>query len=81
MSASETRTSHRPAQGTPNVCDSNSLRAHAVPHIPIDRRACIAAAAYEMAERRGFAAGHEFDDWLQAEAQVDARLIGEGRVF
>lgn len=31
----------------------------------------IAMAAYFIAERRGFAPGHELDDWLAAEAEVD----------
>jgi hypothetical protein len=30
-----------------------------------------------FAEHRGFAPGHELDDWLTAESDVDARLIGE----
>ena len=34
----------------------------------------IAKAAYQRAERRGFAPGHELEDWLAAEAQVKARL-------
>ena len=34
----------------------------------------IAKAAYQRAERRGFAPGHEVEDWLAAEAQVKARL-------
>jgi hypothetical protein len=38
------------------------------------RRALIAQAAYFRAERRGFAAGHEERDWLEAEAEVDAML-------
>jgi hypothetical protein len=39
-----------------------------------ERRAEIAAAAYLRAERRNFAAGHEVEDWLAAEAEVNARL-------
>jgi hypothetical protein len=35
--------------------------------------------AYTRAERRGFVGGHALDDWLQAEAEVDARLSAEGR--
>jgi hypothetical protein len=31
----------------------------------------IAQAAYFRAERRGFKAGHELDDWLAAESEVD----------
>lgn len=44
-----------------------------------DRRAMIAEAAYLRAERRGFAPGHETEDWLAAEVEVDALLrIGPG---
>ena len=40
------------------------------------RRGMIAQAAYLRAERRGFAGGHdkEREDWLAAEAEVDALL-------
>lgn len=38
------------------------------------RRAMIAQAAYLRAERRGFAPGDEVEDWLEAEAEVDALL-------
>jgi hypothetical protein len=40
------------------------------------RRAMIAEAAYLRAERRGFSGGHEKEreDWLAAEAEVDALL-------
>ncbi len=38
------------------------------------RHALIADAAYLRAERRGFVRGHETDDWLAAEAEVDALL-------
>ena len=44
------------------------------------RRAMIAQAAYLRAERRGFAPGNEEEDWLAAEAEVDALLrAGNGR--
>ena len=33
----------------------------------------IAQAAYLLAERRGFAAGCELDDWLRAEAETEAK--------
>ena len=42
---------------------------------PEERRRLIAEAAYLIAEKRGFAPGNELDDWLQAEAEVDARLM------
>lgn len=38
------------------------------------RRAMIEQAAYLRAERRGFAPGGEVEDWLAAEAEVDALL-------
>jgi hypothetical protein len=38
------------------------------------RHALIAQAAYLRAERRGFVPGHETEDWLAAEAEVDALL-------
>jgi hypothetical protein len=37
----------------------------------------IAQAAYLRAERRGFSGGSEVDDWLAAEAEVDALLKAE----
>jgi hypothetical protein len=41
---------------------------------PEGRRAMISEGAYLRAERRGFAPGHEAEDWLAAEAEVDALL-------
>jgi hypothetical protein len=38
------------------------------------RRAMIAESAYLRAERRGFAPGHEHEDWCAAEKEVDAML-------
>jgi hypothetical protein len=35
------------------------------------RLAKIAVAAYFSAERRGFEPGHEIEDWLAAEAEID----------
>ena len=43
---------------------------------PEARHALIAEAAYLRAERRGFIPGHETDDWLAAEIEVDALLRG-----
>jgi hypothetical protein len=40
---------------------------------PEFRRQLVAAEAYFLAERRGFAAGHELEDWVAAEAAVDLR--------
>jgi hypothetical protein len=39
-----------------------------------ERRAMIERAAYLRAELRNFATGHEIEDWLTAEAEVDRGL-------
>ncbi len=47
------------------------------PRSPISaeaRRELIAVGAYLRAERRGFVHGHAEEDWLAAEAEVDALL-------
>jgi len=52
---------------------------HAWLPTPIDaeaRRSMIAQAAYLRAEKRGFAAGRELDDWLEAEREI-ARMLDE----
>ena len=49
---------------------------HALRLSPEKRKRLVAEAAYFIAERRGFAAGREFDDWLQAEAEVSRRVGG-----
>ena len=51
------------------------------PHPPIDRRAWIARTAYAISQRRGFEPGHELEDWVAAEKQVQFEIVGEGRTF
>jgi hypothetical protein len=41
---------------------------------PRARHEMIAQVAYMLAQARGFAPGHELDDWLSAEAEVDRAL-------
>jgi hypothetical protein len=41
---------------------------------PETRQEMVATAAYYCAEQRGFTPGHELEDWLAAEAAVDAML-------
>jgi len=38
-----------------------------------ERHSMIAEAAYYRALERGFETGFELDDWLQAEAEIEAR--------
>jgi hypothetical protein len=42
---------------------------------PQQRAALIAQAAYFRAMHRNFEPGHEVEDWLSAEAEVDAQLL------
>lgn len=44
------------------------------PSEQLQRHALIAEAAFKIAEQRGFAPGHELDDWLAGEREVDQRL-------
>lgn len=47
--------------------------------LPEARHAMISEAAYLRAEKRGFVAGFELDDWLAAEKEIDALLsAGQG---
>lgn len=43
------------------------------------RRNYIEVAAYYIAARRNFAPGDPFQDWVEAEAEID-RLLAEGRL-
>jgi Protein of unknown function (DUF2934) len=47
------------------------LERREIPSFSESREARIAEAAYWRAERRGFTAGQELDDWLAAEREVD----------
>ncbi len=47
---------------------------------PRSREALVAENAYFRAERRGFAPGHELEDWLAAEAEVGERSDPESPV-
>jgi hypothetical protein len=43
---------------------------------PDEVRKLISEAAYYRAKQRGFAPGHEVEDWVQAEAEVMRRIGG-----
>jgi hypothetical protein len=40
----------------------------------------IAEAAYYRAQSRNFQSGHEVEDWLEAEAEVDRQLASRGLI-
>jgi len=46
---------------------------------PQTRRELIAQAAYFRAQHRGFASGHEQEDWCAAELEVDHALSAGGK--
>ncbi len=69
----ENRTARRPARPR-KAAAAPSPRAQLSAEA---RHALIAEAAYLRAERRGFAPGKEAEDWLAAEAEVDALLRAE----
>ena len=41
-----------------------------------ERNQMIAVAAYYISQRRSMEPGHELEDWLEAEEQIDADLAG-----
>lgn len=41
-----------------------------------ERFQLIERTAYFLAERRGFKSGHELEDWLAAEREIDSALAG-----
>lgn len=50
---------------------ATQLERREIPSFSENREQRIAEAAYWRAERRGFGAGQELDDWLAAEREVD----------
>jgi hypothetical protein len=62
------------AASTPAAQPDSGLGATAAFIEPEQRRAMIAEAAYYHAERRGFEAGHELEDWCLAEGEIDDKL-------
>ena len=65
-------------RGARGASRSTPPKARPVPPGLIDqdlRRGLIAQAAYYRAERRGFEPGHEAEDWLAAESEVDTALM------
>lgn len=43
------------------------------------REVLIRIAAYSLYERRGYVSGHELEDWLQAEMEVDRQVAAAPR--
>ena len=62
------------ATAVPELTDSAAIAVLESIIDPDIRRQLVATEAYFLAERRGFAAGNEFEDWVAAEKAVDSRL-------
>jgi len=68
-----------PKSSTPNAARPSAFNDSARADIsPDELRKLISEAAYYRAKRRGFAPGHELEDWVQAEAEVIGRLSSPG---
>lgn len=63
-----------PPPTNPTEVTATHLERREIPSFSESREARIAEAAYWRAERRGFTAGQELDDWLAAEKEVDEDL-------
>jgi hypothetical protein len=76
--ATETSTERLQQGATPpaEVISADGLQAREIPSFSDTREARIAEAAYWRAERRGFEPGHELNDWLEAEREVDNQNSG-----
>jgi len=57
----------------------SNLQQRELPSISESREARIAEQAYWRAERRGFAPGHELEDWLHAEREIDSQRGQDGK--
>jgi hypothetical protein len=55
--------------------DREAMQATQDPQV---RRQRIAEIAYYLAEQRGFESGHEDDDWLEAEREIDG-IVNEAK--
>jgi hypothetical protein len=68
----------QPPKPEPTEVTATHLERRDIPSFSESREARIAEAAYWRAERRGFTAGQELDDWLAAEREVDDHVATDG---
>jgi hypothetical protein len=67
--ASPRKSPAKPKAAKPKAAERNDI---ATSLTTAERLRMIEQAAFFRAERRGFAPGHEFEDWLAAEAEIAA---------
>lgn len=73
--ANDRQASAATTPAAPRSLPEGREREAAAPSVDVQvRHEMIEVAAYFLAEGRGFAPGCELDDWLRAEAEVDAGL-------
>jgi hypothetical protein len=80
MSKSEKFAGASPKTPTPSAAGAEPAN-ESSPSLAADdgsREAKISEAAFFKAAARAFAPGHEWDDWLAAEKEVDAESGGKG---
>ena len=70
MSAGNAHHSHK--TGAAEKAKSTTRRMH--PDASVKQYSAIQEAAYYLAEKRGFEPGHDMDDWLAAESNMDVGM-------
>lgn len=75
MAKSKKITSHD--KSTPDSAEKSIGMLH--PVTPEQRYHYVEVAAYYIAEKRGFDAGSNEEDWAQAELEID-RLLADGQI-
>ncbi len=65
-------------RGTRTARNTGAADASPAAPAPSSREDQVRALAYALYESRGCEAGHELEDWLQAEAQLDGKPAPAG---
>ena len=74
MTASESKQSALTARPVPATAQADLSPERSESSELPQRQVLIAEAAFFIAQERGFSPGHELDDWLAAEREVDQGL-------
>ncbi len=76
----KSRPAPAPAAQTRSKEKAPAKKASSIPQLaPGERLRYISEAAYFIAERHGFTAGSELEDWLRAEREIDRLLSAPAR--
>ncbi len=77
LSTEKSRRAKRPASRSPAKSPSEDVTV--VNLAVLNRDEMIAVAAYYRAQSRSFEPGHELEDWLAAESEIDSQLLAQSR--